>query len=143
MENLLVEARQGQIVDHPPLRWFIANTGDWVSEEQTLVGFVAAAQECQDQLHSYGICLELADFNPETQRWEGCLFSTEVAEMLQELHDERQFPYLFEAAPSVAELDWLERKAAGETTRAAHPLRAYFTQASVEALEKLGMAGPM
>lgn len=129
--------RLNRVVGRPPVRSYINDQGRTVEEEQTLVGFVVANEDQRSLLNDYGICLELAEFNTKTQRWERCLFSEAVADMLQSLCDEGQFPHSFEAAPSVAELDWFERRLAGEETRAPHPLRAYYTPATVERLAQL------
>jgi hypothetical protein len=101
------------------------------------VGTIDAPADRSRELEDYGIYMELAEFDVGNQRWEGCLFSEQVADMLEELHAEGQFPYVFEAAPSVAELDWLVRQAAGEEARAPHTLRAYRSPASAEDLARV------
>jgi len=135
-----LEKRLEQVVHHPPRRSYSDCDGRRIEEEQTLTGHVTAARDRRRELEDYGIDMDLAQFDEERGRWEGCLFSAQVADMLQQLTDEGQFPYPFEALPSVAELDWLKRRTAGAEIRALHPLRAYRTPAPAEKLAKLAEA---
>lgn len=118
----------------PPTLDCIENDGRRVTEEQSLVGFVEAAFDRKNVLELYGIDLRYAFHNPKTGRWERCLFSCALADMLELLAADDEFPFAFEATPSQGEVDWAELKARGQTTRPKFPLKVYLTPATPEAL---------
>lgn len=127
--------KSAEILSGPPILRYRNNEGDWVEESQVLVGWIQAPEDRRRYLTDHGIDLRYASFDPDTLRWECCLFSEEVADMLIELIQESDFPFAFEARPSWAELDWRLRQARGESERPEQPLWMYVTEASEEVLE--------
>jgi hypothetical protein len=126
-----------QMVSGPPVQDFIAEADGVIHEEQTEVGWIDADQNKGEKLAEYGVCMRFAEWDPETERWERCLFSESVADLLVELHGEGDFPFQFESGPSQAQADWLERQARGETRRDVLPLWQYAVPASAETLAAL------
>ena len=111
----------------PPEQRLVRNNGEPVFELLTHVGTIVAHDEAREELSLYGICLDYALYDRNAGAWRCCLFSAECLRMLRELRDEGQFPYVFEAFPSEAEVQWQLAQATGKTSRAPLPLKAYLT----------------
>lgn len=127
--------KSAQMLSGPPTLRYRSNEGEWVEESQVLVGWVRAPEDRRRYLTDHGIDLRYASFNPDTHRWDCCLFSEGVADMLVELVAEGDFHFAFEAKPSWAELDGRLQQARGESARPEQPLRMYVTEASDEVLD--------
>jgi len=119
----------------PPVQVLRQNDGSNVQEDQSYVGWVEAPQDAERTLSLYGIYLRFARFNPRTQRWEACLFSRQTADMLETLSTEGEFPFAFQAEPSLGEAMWLAAKANGATERPKLELQLYFLPATQQAIE--------
>lgn len=120
---------------NPPRRAFRSNEGETVYEDLVLVGWVEAPRSARETLDLYGMDVSCAQFNRIEGRWEGCLFSEPVADMLVELLAEGEFPHAFEAFPSWAELEWRVRQGRGETERPELEVYMFMEAASAEACE--------
>jgi len=118
----------------PPTLMVVENDGRHVMEEQALVGWISASFDRKHVLELYGIDLRYAIHNPSTGRWERCLFSCPLADMLEMLAAEDEFPFSFDATPSQAEANWAALKARGQTERPMFPLKTYITAATAESL---------
>lgn len=118
----------------PPTLMVVENDGRHVKEEQSLVGNIEAGFDKKHVLELYGVDLRYAIHNPETGRWERCLFSYPLADMLEMLTIEGEFPFAFEAIPSQAEVDWADLKTRGKAERPMLPLNGYLTPATPESL---------
>lgn len=124
----------------PPRRAFRANEDDAeggpaVYEDLVLVGWIAAPRSVRESLELYGIDMSCAKHNSLEGRWEGCILSEPVADMLVELIAEGEFPYAFEVLPSWAELEWRVRQLRGEVQRPELEVYMFTEPASLEAVE--------
>ena len=91
------------LVAGPPTLEYVENDGTRVTEEQCLVGWIRADFDKRQQLELYGVDLRFAIHDPKAGRWERCLFSHPVADLLELLSSDGDFPFAFEATPSQAE----------------------------------------
>ena len=137
MNRRLDDATLSQIVTGPPMKTFISNDGERVQEPLVLIAWVDSPEEQRQYLSDHGVDLTYAHFDPDTLRWECCLMSEGVAELLEDLYEEDDFPYLFEAGPSQGELEWLEAQARGDTERPELPLSAYLQPADPQRLARV------
>lgn len=126
-----------QPMDGPPLKIFIRDSGGIVREPCVLVGHIVIEEERREYLDELGINTTWAYYHREAGRWEQCLLSEAVADMLVELHAEGSFPHAFEVGPSRAEVAWIKAQANGETHRPEVPLHHYILPAEVEALDEV------
>ena len=126
-----------QLVERPPTKSYRDGRGGTVVEECTEIGLVDAPADRRRYLEDLGIDLTWAEHDPFTERWERCLFSEGVADLLEDLHAAGDFPYAFESGPSRGGLAWLKAKARGETERPRVPLNAYLIAANAEELDLL------
>jgi hypothetical protein len=92
-------------------------------------------------LEDLGVSMRWAEYNCDSERWERCLMSEGVADLLEDLHAEGDFPYHFEAGPSLGELAWLRAQAEGATERPELPLHQYVIPAPAEALDGIATSG--
>lgn len=118
----------------PPTLMVVENDGRPVMEEQSLVGWVSASYDRKSVLELYGIDMRYAIHNPRTDRWERCLFSCPLADMLEMLAAEDEFPFAFEATPSQAEVDWAHLRTHGQKSRPMFPLKFCLIVATPESL---------
>lgn len=121
----------------PPMKVFIKDSGGIVKEPCVLVGHVVMDEERRGYLDDLGINTTWVEYNREGGRWERCLMSEAVADMLESMHAEGSFPYAFEAGPSLAEVAWIKAQAEGATERPELPLHQYLIPAEAEALEEV------
>lgn len=135
-----------QRVDGPPVKSYLDGKGGRIEEECTQVGWCDAEADRGQYLTDLGVDLSYAEYGPDTMRWERCLFSEEVADLLEDLHSTGDFPYAFEAGPSQGELEWLEAQACGATELPELPLKTYLIPANAERLailaESCGKTSP-
>ncbi len=135
-----------QLVDGPPVKKYRDGGQDWIEEDCSCVGWIDADRDQHRYLSDLGVDLSYAYFDPDTMRWERCLFSEEVADLLEDLHSTGDFPYAFEAGPSQGELEWLEAQACGATELPELPLKTYLIPANAERLailaESCGKTSP-
>jgi len=117
MSTRLDVMTQSQIVNQPPTADFIRNEGGLVKEDLVYVATIDAPVEKRQYLIDHGVDLTWAEYDLDTLRWERCLLSEGVADLLEELHAEGSFPYPFQAVPSQGELEWIEAQVRGETKR--------------------------
>jgi hypothetical protein len=130
-----------QIVDGPPTKDFIEGGGKLVKEPCGLVGFVAIGPDRRQYLEDLGVNMTWAEYSSDSERWERCLMSEGVAELLEDLHAEGDFPYHFEVAPSRGELAWLRAQAEGASERPERPLHDFVIGANAEELDALALIG--
>lgn len=124
-----------QPLNGPPMKLFIRNNGNIVKEPCVLVGHVAIDEARRGYLDELGINTTWAVYR--TGRWERCLISEAVADLLVELHAEGSFPFAFEAGPSQAEAAWSKARSEGAHERPVLPLLDYLLPADAEALDRL------
>ena len=124
-------------VEGPPRKLFIKDSGGVTFEDCVLVGFVALEEAQRPYLDDLGINTSWAEFNPRMGRWERCLMSESVAEMLASMHADGSFPHRFEAGPSLGEVAWLKARAGGALQRPELPLHDYLIPASAEVLDEV------
>ena len=126
-----------QPVDGPPVKRYLDGNGGSIEEECSQVGWCDLPADRDQYLSDLGVDLTYAEYDPDTMRWERCLFSEGVADLLEDLHAEGDFPYAFESGPSQGELEWLEAAARGATERPELPLYKYLVPAQVAGLAAL------
>lgn len=126
-----------ETVEGPPVKVFIRDSGGVVTEPCVLVGHVVMDEARRPYLDDLGINTSWAEYDRALGRWERCLMSEAVADMLESMSAEGHFPFSFEAGPSLAELAWLKAQAAGETERPELPLHQYLIPATAEALDEV------
>lgn len=124
-----------QIVDGPPTMDFVDGSGELVKELCVLVGHIAIGPEHRRYLEDLGINMTWAEYDHCAERWERCLMSEAVADLLEDLFAEGDFPHHFEIGPSQGELAWLRTHVRGATERPELPLRTYLLGANAEALD--------
>jgi hypothetical protein len=134
-EDDLTEETTVELVTEPPTRSLRTNDGQTVTEDLIYTGWVAAPVKSRRLLEDYGIDLRSAWFCTETKRWESCLFSVQVADLLEQLSTENQFPFAFEATPSQAEVLWWKARERGAPERPEVALVAFCTPGNPEGLE--------
>ena len=122
---------------NPPMKVFLKDSGGIVLEPCVLVGHVVMEEKRRAYLDELGINTSWVEFSSKAGRWERCLMSEAVAEMLESMHAEGHFPHAFEVAPSLGEVAWLKAQAKGETERPELPLHDYLIPASAEALDEV------
>lgn len=121
----------------PPMKLFIRNTGGIVREPCVFIGYIDIDETQCTTLSALGINMTWAEYDRETERWERCLMSEAVADMLEELFLEGSFPYAFEVGLSRGEVAWITAQAEGATFRPELPLHQYLIPADPEALVNL------
>ena len=126
-----------QIVHGPPTKDFIDGSGELVKEPSVLIGYVAVGRDRRQYLEDLGVDMRWAEYYCDSERWERCLMSEGVADLLEDLHAEGDFPYGFEIGPSEGEVAWLKAKARGASERPELPLHAYLRVARAEDLDAL------
>ncbi len=99
------------------------------SKELVLVASIEAPRDKSVYLTDHGVELRYAEYDSSAGRWERCLMSRQVFEMLSTLRASGDFPYAFEASPSEGELEWLRAQAEGATIRPVLPLYRYLVAA--------------
>jgi len=130
-----------QMVDGPPVKSYLDGKGGRIEEECTQVGWCDAEADRSQYLTDLGVDLSHAEYDPDSMRWERCLFSEGVADLLEDLHAEGDFPFAFESGPSQGELEWLEAAARGAKERAELALYKYVIPAEPGALDALAAGG--
>lgn len=127
------ETELSDIVPGPPMKLFIRNTGGIVKEPCVLVGHVSIEADQRPYLDAHGINTTWAEYREG--RWERCLMSESVADMLVELYAEGSFPHAFEVGPSLGEVAWIKARYDGAEARPALPLQDYLTPADADTLD--------
>ena len=115
-----------ELVEKPPTKSYLDGKGGMIEEECTEIGWIDAPAGKRRYLEDLGVDLTWAEHDPFTERWERCLFSEGVADLLEDLHTVGDFPYSFETGPSQGQLAWLRAKAQGAKRRLVLPLRRYY-----------------
>lgn len=126
-----------QPVIGPPMKVFIKDSGGIVKEPCVLVGHIVMEEERRGYLDDLGINTTWTVYSREAGRWERCLMSEAVADMLESMSAEGQFSHAFEVGPSLAEVAWIKAQAQGETERPELPLHQYLIPAGAEALDEV------
>jgi len=129
--------RWNMSVSGPPVGDFRSTDGPSIKEALVLVAWIDAPRDKAAYLKDHGVELRFAEFDSSAGRWERCLLSRQVADMLLELGASGEFPHPFEARPSEGELEWLRAQAKGATIRPVLPLYRYLVAASKEEIEAL------
>lgn len=130
-----------QSVNGPPMKLFIRNNGGIALEPCVLVGHISMERSQRDALDALGILTSWSQYDPEAGRWEHCLMSDAVADLLCDLHAEGSFPYAFEVCPSRGEATWQKAQAEGDSIRPILPLSEYLLPAESTALDALAGIG--
>lgn len=121
----------------PPMKLFIKDNGGIVLEPCVLVGHIVVEEERRTYLDALGINTSWSEFSSKQGRWERCLMSEAVADMLESMHAGGYFPHAFEVGPSLGEVAWLKARARGELERPELPLHDYLIPAPAEALDEV------
>jgi len=128
-------------VNGPPIGDFRSVDGPSVKEELVLLASIKAPRDQSAYLTNHGVELRYAEYDSSRGRWERCLMSSPVFEMLSAFRNSGEFPYAFEASPSEGELEWLRAQANGATIRPVLPLHRYLVAARPEDLAAFEAAG--
>lgn len=126
-----------QVVDGPPTQDFVDGSGKLIKEPCVLIGWVDLPADRRRYLEDLGVNMAWAEHDADSQRWERCLLSEGVADLLEDLHAEGDFPHAFEVGPSQGELEWLEAQARGAMERPELSLASYLIPAHAERLVAL------
>ena len=126
-----------QMVEGPPTKGFIDGSGRVLKEPCVLLAVIDAPADKRQYLDDLGVNMTWAEYDSESERWDRCLMSEGVADLLEDLQAAGDFPYHFEAGPSQGELAWLRAKEQGVIERPELSLWMYLVAAPAGALDAL------